>query len=188
MTPLQFLRAAAHRLNLSAAAPAVVLAALLCAGPAQAQWKWRDASGRVQFSDLPPPVSVPDKDILQRPGPKTAPAPAATTASAAAGSSTNKPVSDKNERSGLKATSEGEQAQRRKAEEQERTNRQRADEERLAGQRQDNCQRAREAVLTLESGQRVARVNSRGEREVLNDDQRAEEVRRAKAVVASDCR
>jgi Domain of unknown function (DUF4124) len=187
MTWLHLFRAAARTLNPSANAPAVVLAALLCALPAQAQWKWRDASGRVQFSDLPPPVSVPDKDILQRPGPKTAPVPAATTASAAAGS-TNKPVSDKNERSGPKATSEGEQAQRRKAEEQERTSRQRADEERLAGQRQDNCQRAREAVLTLESGQRVARLNSRGEREVLSDDQRAEEVRRAKAVVASDCR
>ena len=40
---------------------------LLMAGPALAQWKWRDAAGKVQYSDLPPPAGVAEKDILQRP-------------------------------------------------------------------------------------------------------------------------
>ena len=40
---------------------------VLAAPPAFAQWKWKDAQGRVTVSDLPPPRSVPDKDILQRP-------------------------------------------------------------------------------------------------------------------------
>src|ERR1017187_325860 len=66
------------------------LAALaLLALPAQAQWKWRDAAGHVQYSDLPPPSGTPDKDILSRPAVQrrataaTLPASAASAAAAA---------------------------------------------------------------------------------------------------------
>ena len=44
-----------------------VLAGLMPSSPAAAQWKWRDAQGRVQYSDRPPPTTVPDRDILTRP-------------------------------------------------------------------------------------------------------------------------
>ena len=48
-----------------------LLVALVCCsvliGPVAAQWKWRDAGGRIQYSDRPPFASVPDRDILQRP-------------------------------------------------------------------------------------------------------------------------
>jgi hypothetical protein len=40
----------------------------------------------------------------------------------------------------------------------------------------------------MESGQRMARVNEKGEREVLDDRGRAEEMRQARSVIASDCR
>ena len=62
-----------------------------------------------------------------------------------------------------------------------------ADEERLAAQRADNCRRARGHLAALESGQRIARTNERGEREVLDDKGRADEMRQARAVIASDC-
>ena len=45
----------------------VALAAATLATPAEAQWRWRDASGRVTASDRPPPKEIPDKDILSRP-------------------------------------------------------------------------------------------------------------------------
>ena len=38
--------------------------------PAEAQWKWRDKGGHVQYSDLPPPAGTPDQDILARPSPR----------------------------------------------------------------------------------------------------------------------
>ena len=44
-----------------------VLGGLMPSSPAAAQWKWRDAQGRVQYSDRPPPTTVPDRDILTRP-------------------------------------------------------------------------------------------------------------------------
>ena len=43
-------------------------------------------------------------------------------------------------------------------------------------------------LATLDSGQRIARINAEGEREILDDEARAEEARRAREVIASDCR
>jgi hypothetical protein len=59
---------------------------------------------------------------------------------------------------------------------------------RLSAQRAENCQRARTQVATLESGQRMARVNAKGEREVLDDKARAEELAQARDAAASNCR
>ena len=63
-----------------------------------------------------------------------------------------------------------------------------ADKQKAAAIRKDNCQRAREQLATLDSGLRIARVKANGEREVLDDDQRATEARRAREAIASECR
>lgn len=177
---------AQRRLSLSAALLAAgVCALLLTALPAQAQWKWRDANGRVQISDLAPPPSVPEKDILQRPrGAQSAPAVSAAPAAPAASAASAAPAAAAKPKGPLDAEIE----KRRKAEEQDKAAKARAEEERRSAQRADNCNRAREMVTTLESGQRIARVNAKGEREFLDDGQRAAEVRRAREVMASDCR
>jgi hypothetical protein len=52
----------------------------------------------------------------------------------------------------------------------------------------ENCRNARSQIAALESGQRIARINDKGEREVLDDKGRAEEMRRAREVANSDCR
>lgn len=157
----------------------VAAAALLLALPAQAQWKWRDATGRVTASDMPPPREVPEKDILQRPAgvraPVTPPAAASAAAAAASAAPAAKPA-DKE----LEA--------RKKAAEQQAQAKAKADEQRLAAIRADNCQRARSHLATLESGQRMARVNEKGEREVIDDRTRANEMQRAREIIASDCR
>ena len=66
--------------------------------------------------------------------------------------------------------------------------RKKADEERAAASRAENCKRAMSAKATLESGMRMARVNDKGEREVLDDAQRAAELKRVNAIIASDCK
>jgi hypothetical protein len=150
-------------------------ALLLAILPAQAQWKWRDKGGQITASDLPPPRDVPEKDILQRPdlSSRRPPAPAA---SAASGLQPGKPGVDK------------ELDSRRRAGEQEQQAKARADEEKLAAQRAENCRRARGHLSALESGQRIARTNDKGEREILDDKGRADEMRRANEVITSDCR
>jgi hypothetical protein len=153
------------------------MACLLLSTPAEAQWKWRDSRGQIHISDIPPPRDIPDKDVLQRPEVtvrKAAPAPAAP-ASAAASAPGKAPVDPELE-------------ERRKRSEQEQAARAEADKQRAAAVRRDNCQRAREQLATLDSGQRIARVKADGEREILDDEQRARESRRARELIASECR
>lgn len=178
-------------LRQAAAALACGAAVLLAAAPAHAQWKWRDASGVMHFSDRPPPASVPDKDILQRPsGARTAatavaPAPAIEASPPPAATAAATRTSDAPR---AKSTLEQQLEARRKVEDQERAAKARADEERQAAARADNCKRARSALATLDSGQRLVRLNEKGEREFVDERQRADEARRAREVIASDCR
>lgn len=156
------------------------MTALLLFGalPAEAQWRWRDANGRINASDLPPPHEIPDKDILQRPAGVRAsiPLPPAGSAAAPAAAPSAAAAVDKE----LQA--------RKQAAEQQQKEKAQAEEQRLAAARADNCARARQHLATMESGQRIARMNAAGEREILDDKARAEEIRRARSVIASDCR
>ncbi|CAD5367111.1 conserved hypothetical protein [Rubrivivax sp. A210] len=151
----------------------LVLAAL--AAPALAQWVWRDRDGQVNASDRPPPRDIAEKDILARPVPEARRS-APRAADAASGAASAAAPLDREL-----------QARKRNAE-QEQAARSRADEERLAQQRAENCRSARSHISALESGQRIARVNDKGEREIIDDHTRAEDLRRAREVVAADCR
>lgn len=156
---------------------------LLLADAAQAQWKWRDGRGQVHISDTPPPREVPDKDVLQRPEPVQRRASAATAAAsvpaalvpAASASAAQAPVDAQL------------QEQRKRAEQQEAA-RAKAEEQKAAAIRKDNCQRARQQLATLDSGQRIARIGADGEREILDDAQRAAETQRAREAISSQCR
>jgi hypothetical protein len=77
---------------------------------------------------------------------------------------------------------------RKRGAEQEQSAKAKAEEERNAQQRAENCRRARTHVAALETGQRIARVNDKGEREVLDDRGRADELRQARSTIASDCK
>ena len=52
-----------HKLLLTLAAGAALAVPLI----AEAQWAWRDAGGRMVYSDQPPPKSIPPKDIVRQP-------------------------------------------------------------------------------------------------------------------------
>jgi Domain of unknown function (DUF4124) len=166
-------------------APAVVVA-LALAGAAWAQtdppttWKWRDASGRVTVSDTPPPLSVPSKDILVRPPLQVR----AARAAASAADTGPKPTASITTPRGVDPELD---ARRKKAADDQQAQ-QRAQEEKTAAARAENCSRAKGHLAALENGERLTRTNAQGEREVLDDKGRAEEMQRARAVMASDCK
>jgi hypothetical protein len=62
------------------------------------------------------------------------------------------------------------------------------EEQKIAAQKADSCARARNQLLGLNEGLRVATVNSKGEREVLDDKGRADETQRVKAIIKADCK
>jgi len=160
----------------------VASAAALLALPAEAQWKWRDKSGHVQYSDLPPPSGTADQDILARPSPtrRFAPPPQASASAAAAGTAASGALAPR--------TVEPELEVKRKKVEAEQAAKAKADEQRVATAKADNCARARNQMKTLDSGIRVARTNDKGEREYLDDAQREAEARRTRDVIANDCK
>ena len=154
-------------------------ALLLAVLPAHAQWKWKDSKGQTHVSDLPPPHDTPAKDVLQRPSDTARKSPMPGAASAAAASA---PAADR------KPRTDPEIEARRKQAEQDQKAKAKAEDEKLSAQRADNCQRARQQLAGLDSGMRLARVNEKGEREILDDKARADESQRARQVIASECR
>lgn len=163
----------------------LALMLLPLAADAQTQWKWREADGRVQYSDKPPPASVPDKDILTRPpgAMRQRPIqvmPVGQAASLPASAAAPAPrASTAVERAAAldKAKKDAEAEAKKKA-----------DEQRAQQQRAENCKAARQNVASLQSGTRLSRTNEKGEREFVDDAQRARELERAQAAVASECR
>jgi hypothetical protein len=155
---------------------ALAVLACTCSLPADAQWKWRDKGGQMHVSDLPPPSDVPDKDVLQKPDVARRKVAAAPLPASAA--------------SGLRpaAATDPELEARLKRGEQERSAQQKEEDKRVAAAKAENCARAREQIRTIDSGVRLSRVNDKGEREVLDDAQRAAEAQRARDVAAADCR
>jgi hypothetical protein len=154
-------------------------AALLC-GTAQAgvQWKWKDANGAIQYSDRPPPAGTPEQNVLSRPvGVR---APVNRSVDAASGASAPSAAAS----SGVDPELE---ARRKKAEEDKRGQK-KAEEDKQASQRVDNCQRARGYQRSLEEGLRITRTSPSGEREVLDDRGRAEEMQRTQEVISSNCK
>jgi hypothetical protein len=156
----------------------VALCALLGATlalPAAAQWKWRDKGGQIQYSDLPPPSGIAEQDILQRPNAsqqrRAAPAPVASAASGTPAKTVDPEL----------------EAKRRKAE-QEVEAKNKAAEEKLAAARAENCVRAKGHLKSLDDGLRMARTNEKGEREILDEKMRADEAKRTREIIASDCK
>ena len=154
---------------------------------AAAQYQWIDKNGSRVYSDVAPPADIPAKNILKQPrgssltapvaeapaqaAPATAAASAATPASGPATAGVDKALEEK------KKQAEAAEAAKKKAEEQK-----------LAQARAENCKRAREGKATLDSGVRMARTNEKGEREVLDDTQRAAELKRINGIIQSDCK
>jgi hypothetical protein len=157
----------------------LVLALALAAGAASAQsiWKWRDKEGRVQVSDRPPPMDVPEKDILQRPHGARAPMPAASDVApaAAVAASGVDPALEARKKKALADQAAAEKAQK----DAEKAKRDQA--------KLENCQRARNQLAALESGQRIGRMNEKGEREILDDAGRATEIARTRQMAEANC-
>lgn len=183
------------------------LLALACtwAATAAAQYQWLDKDGRKVFSDRPPPMDVPQKNVLKEPRALT---PARTAASvpatntvddAAAPTSTDNAAAPAASMSptgkatapGAPGTDKSLQDAKSKAEEQEKAKK-KADEEAKAKKdaqaRAENCQRARQAKVTLEPGRLVATTDAKGERGYMDDATRAAELKRAEDIIRRDCK
>lgn len=161
---------------------------------AAAQYQWVGKDGRKVFSDRPPPADIQDKDIIKQPGNRRVALPeipaetteaASTSAAVAPAAAAAKPKVDAN--APKISGKDAELAAKKKKLEEEAAAKRKAEEEKVAQALAENCERAKKAVATLQSGVRVASTNAKGEREIMDDSVRASETRRVQAVVDRDC-
>jgi hypothetical protein len=161
-------------LGLALAAPALCLA----------QWQWIDKDGRKVYSDQPPSADVPANKILKQPSGKggrsvavSEPAPQVAASAPARPAASGPKLSGKDkELEEKKKLADAAAAEKKKAQEEE-----------IAKARTENCERAKRAKATYDSGARVAQVNAKGEREYMDDAARAVETKRLQGVIARDC-
>ncbi|MDD3484602.1 DUF4124 domain-containing protein [Azovibrio restrictus] len=135
--------------------------------PAQAQvYKWKDAQGRTVISDTPQPGSGKQVPVVQTP--------ATTTPDA---------EEDKN-KSWAEKDMELKKRQQEKKENAAKAEKEKAE----AAQKQENCERAKKQKAMIDSGERLATRNAKGEREFMDDAQRQQESQRASQAVQEWCK
>ena len=151
----------------------VFLLTLLIALPVQAQvYKWKDAQGRTVISDTPQPGAGKQAPVAGRP-------PAGESGANGGEAAASAPP-----KSWAEKDLEFRQRQQQNRENAEKAAKEKAE----AEQRKENCQRAQIQLKEMESGQRISRMKPDGEREYLNDQQRQQEVDRARQSVQSWCK
>jgi hypothetical protein len=141
-----------------------ILASVWMTASAQV-YTWRDASGKIHYSDTPPP-GVDAKKMR-------------------AGTQAGTPAA-----AGAPARSVAEQDMdfRKRRAEAEKTQAKSEQEKKDLEESKRNCEQARNQLNALESGQRMSRINEAGEQVPLDDEMRAQEIERARKSVHSWCK
>lgn len=160
-------------MRIAAIAGSTVLACLMAAAQAQV-YCWNTKDGKRQCGDTPPPGVK--ATVLSAPAAPPAPAPAGT-----------KDAASKDAKKGPLTPAQQEQEFRKRQLEAQKA-REKDDKARQdADAKKENCERARNALRMLESGQRIARVDKEGERYYLEEAQVAQETERARQAVQQSC-
>jgi hypothetical protein len=141
-------------------------------------YRWVDGDGRVHYSSAPPPAGVKSRTLTAPASAPVAPATNGESAPDAAAKDASK---------GPLTPAEQEQAFRKRQLETQKAAEKAEAERKEASTGAANCERAREYLRTLESGQRVSRTNAQGEREYIDDAARVRETESARRAVTDWC-
>lgn len=144
---------------------AVTVALILITSTVSAQiYQWKDENGKTTLSDKPPPGQLRPQQIIE----SESSTPAAKTPS-------QKTLADRD--------LEFRKRQKESQESTEKANKVQA----ASAEKKVNCDNAQRQLQALESGERIALRDNKGERYFLDDDQREQEVAKARQAVQSNC-
>ena len=130
-------------------------------------YQWRDSNGRLVISDRPPPASVRDA----RPVNAAPPAASSTTESAAPRTTAEQNM----------------EFRKRQQEARERSDKE-AKEAAATAQKRENCERARNQLATLESGNhRLVVPDGKGGEVFVEGDVKEAEMERTRKIIAESC-
>jgi hypothetical protein len=155
----------------------VALALLGCTSAAMAQYVWLNEKGVKQYSDVPPPASVPNSRILKAPG-------GVPRADNTAETDASAPNGDQSKPAAKSLAEQNAEFEKRRTEQAEK-DKQAAEKAKQAASKQKACENARDYNRALSSGQRISRMNAAGERTYLSDEERAQEERETQRTLAN---
>ncbi len=124
-------------------------------------YQWKDASGKTVISDKPPIGAVQQQKTSGASSPSTSPA--------------------------QKTLAERELEFRQRQKESQDIAEKTRKENSSAAEKQENCNNARRQLQLLESGERVALRDEKGERYFMDDAQREQEIAKARKVLDTSC-
>jgi hypothetical protein len=157
---------------------AAIWLALCVALPASAQmYKWVDSNGKVQYSDKPPPGDVKAERLREPAQAASKPAPSETKGGAQKDAAKTEP----------KTAAEREQAFRKRQLDAAKAQEDEGTKQAQARDKAENCRRARAALSNLQIGGRQMRVDEKGERVLLDDQQIAQETAKVQQEAAAAC-
>lgn len=176
------LRKSPYRVWTSLALAAFVV---FTSSPAAAQWAWKDDNGRTVYSDRPPPATVnTDRIVRQPPNKQTVlPTPAPVDPSATPAPD-GKPAASA---TAPKSLAEQEMEFRKRQQERADAEKKAQDEQTKLAAKAADCERAKGYLRAVEGGERITRTDAAGNREYLDDAQRAAEAERTRKLVQSTC-
>jgi hypothetical protein len=153
------------------------LALAVVAGSAQAQIKCWNEGGKRVCGDAPPAGAK--VTTLRGPSGPADPVPSAAGKDAAKDA--------KGAKRGPLTPAEQEQEYRKRQSESAKAAEKQAAERKDAEGKRENCENAREALRSFESGGRIARTDAKGERYFMDENQIAAETAKARQVVKDNC-
>lgn len=164
------------------------IAALVGVVQAADVYKYRDASGRIIYSDSPPPKGRGAEKLPAVPTPTPSPATRPTEGGGGGDAAERSTAQDAAKSAAPKTLAERELESRKRREAEQEKAKKAEQEAQQAAMRKQNCDAAQRQIAAIESGQRLARFNEKGEREFLDDAARARELDGARKAAADWCK
>lgn len=159
-----------------ACAFSLALLLTLSATSSWAQWSWRDANGSIQYSDTPPPPSVPADRILKKPGVSSAATPAAPAPSASASDEGATP----------KWVEQNAEFMKRRQQRQEQEQKDK-EAKQAAADKKRQCVHAKDNLEIYEGATPVLHRAADGERRYMTSNERAAEAAKMRQIL-KECR
>lgn len=143
---------------------AIAIAALLVTTMANAQiYQWKDENGKTVVSDKPPTGDTRPSRKIETGAPVPSAAPQKTMA-------------------------DREMDFRKRQQDAQQKTEKTQKEEAAAADKKENCERARRYLESLESGERIALHDDKGERYFMEDAQRQQEIAKARQATQTSCK
>ena len=143
---------------------AIAVAVLLATTAVHAQiYEWKDENGKTVYSDQPPAGKVRQQRKIDAEAPASSTAPQKTTA-------------------------DREMDFRKRAQESQEKAAKTAKEQAAAADKKENCEKSRRYLESLESGERMALRDDKGERYFMEDAQREQEIAKVRQVLQTTCK